>query len=117
MNKSIVTLVARLMRSVAPASAIVFGLAPSTTVSAPGDLDPSFGKLGLVGPIMDFSGPAWSAQALDNDGILIGGGSFEKWRWGLFRVHLAVAACRSKATARLETGADYLNWYASVAPQ
>ncbi len=73
-DKPLVKLIPLLVRGVAPAAAITLGLSPATTVSAPGDLDPSFGDFGRVAPIMDFAGEVWSAQALGVDGTLIAGG-------------------------------------------
>lgn len=64
-----------LIRGVAPTAAITFGFMPATTIAAPGDLDPAFGDFGRLGPIMDFAGPAWSAQLLATGATLIAGGT------------------------------------------
>jgi uncharacterized delta-60 repeat protein len=42
-----------------------------------GDLDPAFGDVGRLGPIMDLEGPVWSLETLNDDGILLAGGEFE----------------------------------------
>ena len=44
-----IRLIPLLVRGVAPAAAVTIGLMPTTTVSAPGDLDPTFGDFGRVG--------------------------------------------------------------------
>jgi uncharacterized delta-60 repeat protein len=48
----------------------------SPSLSAPGDLDPTFGDMGRVGSALNFHGPAWSAQALAGDETLIAGSKF-----------------------------------------
>ena len=69
-----IRLIPLLVRGVAPAAAVTIGLMPTTTVSAPGDLDPTFGDFGRVGPMIDFSGPAWSTETTNGDQTLFAGG-------------------------------------------
>jgi uncharacterized delta-60 repeat protein len=75
-NASLTRIISLLVRGVAPTAAVASGLLPAPVLSAPGDLDSTFGDFGRVGPIMDFSGPAWSAALLGNDTTLIAGGDF-----------------------------------------
>ena len=75
-NASLTRIISLLVRGVAPTAAVASGLLPAPVLSAPGDLDSTFGDFGRVGPIMDFSGPAWSAALLGNDTTLIAGGNF-----------------------------------------
>jgi len=61
---------------------IASGLVPTATVTsalvtplalgATGDLDPAYGDLGRLGPILD--GPAWSLEPTDGTSTLLGGG-------------------------------------------
>lgn len=64
---------------------IASGLVPTATVTsalvsplalgATGDLDPAYGDLGRLGPILD--GPAWSLEPTDGTSTLLGGGVLE----------------------------------------
>jgi uncharacterized delta-60 repeat protein len=64
---------------------IATGLVPTATVTsalvsplalgASGDLDPAYGDLGRLGPILD--GPAWSLEPTDGTSTLLGGGVLE----------------------------------------
>jgi len=60
---------------VAPAATVTSALLSPLALGATGDLDPAFGDLGRLGPILN--GPAWSLQSLDDDSILLGGGGLE----------------------------------------
>lgn len=60
------------IRLVAPATALATGLVTPLALGGPGDLDPSFGKVGRVSDLPDLSGPAWSLDARDGD-VLFGG--------------------------------------------
>ncbi len=77
MNRLISKMVALLVRGVAPAAAITLGLPPDQALCAPGDLDPSFGSLGRVGPLADLKGTAWSIQPLSADSTLVAGGDVQ----------------------------------------
>ena len=60
------------------------GITPSA-YGTPGDLDPAFGDVGRLGPILD--GPAWSIEQQDDGSILLGGGDsyfyyyYYYWTW------------------------------------
>jgi len=77
MNKQIAKLIPLLARGVLPSAAVASGLLSPLALGAPGDLDPFFGNVGRLGPIVDLNGPAWSLEALDSDGILLAGGDAE----------------------------------------
>jgi len=68
----------------APAAAVTTALLAPTTYGAAGDLDPSFGDLGRLGPILN--GPAWSIEMQDDGSILLGGGDsyyyYGYYYWG-----------------------------------
>jgi predicted transcriptional regulator with HTH domain len=70
----VVRLVPLLARGIAPTAAMVSGLLAPPIFGAQGDLDPAFADVGRLGPIIDFRGPAWSAEQLDNDRTLLAGG-------------------------------------------
>jgi uncharacterized delta-60 repeat protein len=79
----------RLVGWEAPLTAAVAaaGLASATVLAAPGDLDPSFGTVGRqgqVGPTTSLYSPQlFSADALDDDDVLFGGGG-EYCYWGCY---------------------------------
>ena len=58
-------------------SAVATGLLAPVALGASGDLDPEFADLGRLGPIAELKGPARSLEALDDEGILLGGGYLE----------------------------------------
>ena len=60
------------IRIVAPTAALATGLVTPLALAGPGDLDPSFGKLGRVSGLPVLQGPAWSLDTRDGD-ILFGG--------------------------------------------
>lgn len=60
------------IRIVAPGAAFATGLITPLALAGPGDLDPSFGRVGRVSNLPDLDGPAWSLDARDGD-ILFGG--------------------------------------------
>lgn len=60
------------IRIVAPTAALATGLVTPLALGGPGDLDPSFGKLGRVSGLPVLQGPAWSLDTRDGD-ILFGG--------------------------------------------
>ena len=62
---------------IVPAATMTSALLSPLALGAPGDLDPAFGDLGRLGPILN--GPAWSLQSLDDDSILLGGGGLESY--------------------------------------
>ena len=67
-------IVSLLVRGLGPSAAVASGLFSPLAVSKPGDLDPTFGNVGRVGPMASFAGPAWSIQPLANDEMLFAGG-------------------------------------------
>ena len=60
------------IRIVAPTAALATGLVTPLALAGPGDLDPTFGKVGRVGDLPNLDGPAWSLDTRDGD-ILFGG--------------------------------------------
>ena len=65
-----------------PAATVTTALVSPATLGAPGDLDPSFGDLGRLGPIL--SGPVWSMEPQSDGTILLGGGSPGYFYWGWY---------------------------------
>lgn len=65
---------------VVPTWALTSALAPPA-LGAAGDLDPGFGDVGRLGPILE--GPAWSLEPLDDGTMLLGGGSlyYDYYYW------------------------------------
>jgi uncharacterized delta-60 repeat protein len=74
MKKPLATMIPLLTRGLAPTAAIASSLLSPLAIAGSGDLDPSFGDVGRVGPMIDFEGPAWSVEPRDDDGILFAGG-------------------------------------------
>jgi hypothetical protein len=66
-----------LSRSVATTVAIAAGVLAPSAMGASGDLDPIFGDVGRIGPIVDLDGPAWSLEIRDDDAIVFAGGDFD----------------------------------------
>jgi len=60
------------IRIVTSSTVLATGLATPLALAGPGDLDPSFGKVGRVSGLPDLTGPAWSLDVRDGD-ILFGG--------------------------------------------
>lgn len=68
-------LIPLLRRDAAPGAALATGLMSSLALAAPGDLDPTFGDMGRLGPILN--GPAWTIKDLDDGTTLVAGGDLE----------------------------------------
>ena len=69
-----------------PAWALTSALAPSPALGATGDLDPGFGDIGRLGPILD--GPAWSLEPLDDGSMLLGGGTLSNYYWYYYNAYV-----------------------------
>jgi uncharacterized delta-60 repeat protein len=76
-KRPLAELIPLLAKGLAPSAAIASGLLAPLAMGASGDLDPAFGDVGRVGPIIDFDGPAWSLQATNDDEIILAGGDFD----------------------------------------
>ena len=63
-------------------AAISSALASPLAAGAPGDLDPAFGDVGRLGPILD--GAAWSIEPQPDGTMLLGGGDPGYFYWGDF---------------------------------
>jgi uncharacterized delta-60 repeat protein len=63
-------------------AAITSALVSPLTLAAPGDLDPAFGDVGRLGPILD--GAAWSVEPQLDGTLLLGGGDPGYLYWGDF---------------------------------
>jgi len=61
-----------IVTGIVPTAAVTSALLSPPAMGATGDLDPGFGDVGRLGPILN--GPAWSLQPLDDDSMLLGGG-------------------------------------------
>jgi uncharacterized delta-60 repeat protein len=77
MKKSLAQLIPLLARGMAPAAAVASSLLSPIAQGGAGDLDPSFGDVGRMGPLIDFDGPAWSVQPGEDDGLWFAGGDFD----------------------------------------
>jgi len=73
MKKSTARLIPLLTAGMVPASALTSAMLAQPAAAAPGDLDPGFGDVGRLGPILN--SPAWSLELQDDGSILLGGGS------------------------------------------
>ncbi|MDH4072676.1 MAG: hypothetical protein OEV41_06170 [Gammaproteobacteria bacterium] len=68
-----------------PAATLTSVLVSPLALAESGDLDPTFGDVGRLGPILD--GPVWSAESLDDGSMLLGGGDsyyyyyYYYWGW------------------------------------
>jgi len=65
---------------VVPAATVTTALLAPPALAGSGDLDPSFGDVGRLGPILN--GPAWSVEPQSDGTILFGGGSPGFSYWG-----------------------------------
>jgi uncharacterized delta-60 repeat protein len=72
-------LIAKITKRIVPTTAIASGLLSQPAFAAPGDLDPTFGDMGRVGPELNLKGPAWSVLAAAGDQTLIAGGEARVW--------------------------------------
>jgi len=61
-------------------AAVTTALLSPPSFAAPGDLDPAFGDVGRLGPILD--GPVWSLEPQTDGSMLLGGGSPGFSYWG-----------------------------------
>jgi uncharacterized delta-60 repeat protein len=59
--------------SIVPAATLTTTLAPAPALGGTGDLDPGFGDVGRLGPILN--GPAWSLKPLADGTTLLAGGT------------------------------------------
>ena len=76
MKKS-ATKIPLLTRAVVPTTAVASSLLSPLALAGTGDLDPTFGDVGRVGPLPDFAGPAWSVQPLSNGEAIFSGGEYD----------------------------------------
>ncbi len=74
--KNAISRILRHAREAAPAAtaALASGLLCPLALGAPGDLDPSFGDVGRTGLMVDFAGPAWSVEPVDDGQVIFAGG-------------------------------------------
>jgi uncharacterized delta-60 repeat protein len=73
-----------LARGLAPTAAVASGLMTPVTTDASGELDTTFGDVGRMVDL-GVAGPAWSLEALEDDGVLFAGGwSCDGWYCGYY---------------------------------
>ena len=85
MKKPLAEIISRIARGAAPASAIVTSLAAPLAQGASGDLDPAFADVGRLSQVLGLDGAAWSIQASDDGGALVGGGDLDiDFNWGCY---------------------------------
>ena len=74
--RNAISRILRHAREAAPAAtaALASGLLCPLALGAPGDLDPSFGDVGRTGLMVDFAGPAWSVEPVDDGQVIFAGG-------------------------------------------
>ncbi len=77
-RKPLAELIPVLAKGIGPTTAVATGLLAPMALGASGDLDPEFADGGRLGPIPGLNGAAWSVEALDGDGVLIGGGDSDE---------------------------------------
>jgi uncharacterized delta-60 repeat protein len=71
-------LIAEIASRTAPATAVATSLVAPLAQAASGDLDPSFGDHGRLGPIAGLEGPARSIEPLESGGAIFSGGHVER---------------------------------------
>jgi uncharacterized delta-60 repeat protein len=76
-NGPLVELIPRLARGAAPTAAIASVLVAPPALADKGDLDPSFGDIGRVGPIAGRDGVAWSLELLNDGSAVVSGGNLD----------------------------------------
>ena len=72
MKKQTAKLIPLIATRIAPTAAVTSALLSPLALSAPGDLDPGFGDVGRLGPILN--GRAWSLEPLEDGTMLLAGG-------------------------------------------
>ena len=78
-RKLLAELVSLAAKGAVPATAIASTLAAPLAQAASGDLDPAFASEGRLGPLLELRGPAWSVEAPDDGGAILGGGALESY--------------------------------------
>ena len=73
MKTKAANLVPLIATGIVPTATLTSALVSPPALGATGDLDPSFGAVGRLGPILN--GPAWSLQPLDDGTLLLAGGT------------------------------------------
>ncbi len=76
-RKPLAELISVLVKGIAPTTAVATSLISPLAQAASGDLDPTFAGQGRLGPIPGLEGAAWSVEALDDGGALVGGGDLD----------------------------------------
>ena len=76
-RKPLAELISVLVKGIAPTTAVATSLISPLAQAASGDLDPAFAGQGRLGPIPGLEGAAWSVEALDDGGALVGGGDLD----------------------------------------
>ena len=66
-------------KGVVPGATVASGLLSPLALAAPGDLDPAFGDLGRLGPILE--GPAYTLDLQDDGSFLVAGGREDLCGW------------------------------------
>ncbi len=72
MKKKPTKMIPLVAAGIVPAATVTSALLSPLALGGTGDLDPSFGDLGRLGPILN--GPAWSLEPLEDGTILLAGG-------------------------------------------
>lgn len=75
MKKQSEKLIPLIASGLVPTATVTSALVSPLALGATGDLDPAWGDLGRLGPILN--GPAWSLQPTDGTSTLLGGGGLD----------------------------------------
>ena len=106
MKKKAATLIPLLATGIAPSAAVTSALLSPPALAAPGDLDPTFGDVGRLGPILN--GPAWSLQPLEDGTMLLAGGDMQvSYSW-YYSYYLTTTNFVSLLSDTGSTDADFM---------
>ena len=95
-RKPLAELIPVLAKGIGSTTAVATGLLAPMALGASGDLDPEFADGGRLGPIPELNGAAWSVEALDGDGVLIGGGDSDEYLLLLVRMRPRIFELRER---------------------
>ena len=74
MKNPLARVIHQVAKGAAPTAAVASGLLAPVALGASGDVDPAYGDVGRVSSPLDFAGPIWSLEPVENDEGIIGGG-------------------------------------------
>src|SRR5262245_23570218 len=101
-------------KAAAPATAVATSLTAPLAQAATGDLDPFFADHGRLGPIEELIGSAYSVEALDDGGMVLGGSDIERHCGGWYCYYDFQLEASNFVSAVTDTGGIDASYHGSL---